>query len=99
MTMLFTLFMLYMMGNTLQIFTILIMVGMVFPQITALFKVNEVFQPMEDEHTRGQLLLPKLAYCGLHVAIVAAALYKFACIIWRCCNSLFSNGIDSSATY
>ena len=81
MTTLFTFFMLYMMGNTLQIFTILIMVGMVFPQITALFKVNEVFQPMEDEHTKSKLLLPKLAYCGLHVVIVAGALYKFACNI------------------
>ena len=92
-----TLFMFYMIGNSIQIITILITIGMVIPQITALFRVGETFEPLEDEQNKGQLVLYKLMYCGFHIAILAAAIYKFSCIVPFIYED--SYGVDSSASY
>ena len=76
---LMSLFLFYMIGNSIQIFTIFITVGMLIPQVRALFNINDAFKPFEDPRIKDQLTLYKLLYAGLHVAILAAALYKFAC--------------------
>ena len=96
MTMFMTLFMLYMIGNSLQIISIVITIGMVLPQTTALFRVGEAFKHLEDERTKYMLLGPKLVYCALHSVILAAALYKFSSNI---ISSRSRHGIDPCETY
>ena len=73
--------MFYMIGNSIQIITIIITISMVIPQIRALFQVNETFKPLEDPQTKDQLVMCKMIYGGLHVAVLAAAIYKFSCIL------------------
>eukprot|EP00826_Nyctotherus_ovalis_P008682 TRINITY_DN12253_c0_g1_i10.p2 TRINITY_DN12253_c0_g1~~TRINITY_DN12253_c0_g1_i10.p2 ORF type:complete len:161 (+),score=19.92 TRINITY_DN12253_c0_g1_i10:356-838(+) len=74
-----SLFLFYMIGNSIQIFTIFITVGMVIPQARALFNIGETFRPFEDPRIKDQLTLYKLMYAALHILILAAAIYKFAC--------------------
>ncbi len=69
----------YMTGNNIQIITILVTMGMVIPQVRALFHVNVTFKPLEDPQTKDQIVMCKIIYAGLHVAILAAAIYKFSC--------------------
>eukprot|EP00826_Nyctotherus_ovalis_P008685 TRINITY_DN12253_c0_g1_i7.p3 TRINITY_DN12253_c0_g1~~TRINITY_DN12253_c0_g1_i7.p3 ORF type:complete len:107 (+),score=30.21 TRINITY_DN12253_c0_g1_i7:356-676(+) len=73
-----SLFLFYMIGNSIQIFTIFITVGMVIPQARALFNIGETFRPFEDPRIKDQLTLYKLMYAALHILILAAAIYKFA---------------------
>lgn len=81
-----TLFMFYMTGTGLSIWTIMITIAMVTTPITSLFKVNTgnylfsmtrlAFAPFE--HKQVNLLLPKLTYMFFNAVILAAALYKFS---------------------
>lgn len=97
MSMLMAMFMFYMIGNSIQLITILVTVGFAVPQVAALFRVNEVFQPLEDKQTKDKLLMYKLIYVGLHIVIISAAIYKFSCIIHSQDVTRFSDGTDPGA--
>lgn len=61
--------------------TILVTMGMVIPQVKALFNVNNAFKPFEDPHTKDQLIMAKLVYIAIYIVILGAAIYKFSCIL------------------
>ena len=69
-----------MIGNTIQIITILVTMGMVVPQIKGLFNVGSAFKPFEDPHINDKLTMYKILYAGIHIVILAGAAYKFSCI-------------------
>ncbi|KAJ3373911.1 hypothetical protein GGF31_008796 [Allomyces arbusculus] len=69
------LIMMYMTGNSLQIFSIFFTVMMFWNPIKSLMGVNKVFLPLERSGD-VDLTLPKLAFVGLQLANVLLALYK-----------------------
>ena len=71
-----TLFMFYMTGNNLSIFTIMITVAFLFRPLSELFSINKAFVPFEGKGVN--LFLPKMLYLLLHLVILGAAIYKFS---------------------
>ena len=68
--------MMYMSGNSLQIFSIM-MVFMLFKNpITGLISTNEVFTRLETEGNRGQMLLGKACYVGMQLLALGLGLWK-----------------------
>ena len=68
--------MMYMSGNSLQIFSIM-MVFMLFKNpIVALTTVNGTFSRFETEGTKGKLVLVKLCYVALQLGILALGVWK-----------------------
>ena len=66
----------YMSGNSLQIFSIM-MVFMLFKgPITALINIQNVFARFESEGTRDRLILVKLAYVGCNLLALALGIWK-----------------------
>ncbi|MFH4974150.1 hypothetical protein AB6A40_000859 [Gnathostoma spinigerum] len=68
-------FMMYMSGNTISIFPIMMIAMMAWTPVKALMSVNAKFKPLQDEHT-GSLLLHKIVFVLGNMAAVAMALYK-----------------------
>ncbi|KAL7753493.1 hypothetical protein RI367_001268 [Sorochytrium milnesiophthora] len=68
-------FMSWMSGSSLQIFTIMIMVMMFSGPIKGLMGVNKVFDTLGDTKSLN-LTLPKLAFVGYQLANMAIGLYK-----------------------
>ncbi|TPX32093.1 hypothetical protein SmJEL517_g04758 [Synchytrium microbalum] len=82
-------FMLYMSGNSVQIFSILITVMMFWNGIKGVTGANAVFTSFSSQVTAGRpqqtfnfvkdpVFLPKLAYIGLQLVVVAMGVYKCA---------------------
>uniref|UniRef100_A0A1I7ZBI2 ER membrane protein complex subunit 4 n=1 Tax=Steinernema glaseri TaxID=37863 RepID=A0A1I7ZBI2_9BILA len=69
------LFMLYMAGNAISIFPIMMVAMMMWRPIKALMSVKNTFKPLEEEHI-GPLVLHKLVFILGNLAGVALALYK-----------------------
>ncbi|TPX39973.1 hypothetical protein SeLEV6574_g06884 [Synchytrium endobioticum] len=75
-------FMLYMSGNSVQIFSILITVMMFWSGIKGIMGANSVFANFHVAVRRGNpllsdpVLLPKLAFVGMQLVVVAMGLYK-----------------------
>eukprot|EP00126_Sphaerothecum_destruens_P009479 Sdes_comp20517_c0_seq3m15076 len=71
-------FMMYMAGNTVHIFSIMITGMMFLNPMKALFSVSQTFTPFEDTKTAGgvSVTLPKLAYIALNLFCIGMALYK-----------------------
>ena len=68
--------MMYMSGNSLQIFSIM-MVFMLFKNpITGLLSTNEVFKRLETEGNRGQMWLVKACYVGMQLLALALGVWK-----------------------
>ncbi|CAD6565906.1 MAG: hypothetical protein ASARMPRED_008043 [Alectoria sarmentosa] len=68
--------MMYMSGNSLQIFSIM-MVFMLFKNpITGIFTTNEVFRRFESEGTRKQLWLVKACYVLMNCVALALGVWK-----------------------
>lgn len=66
----------YMSGNSLQIFSIM-MVFMLFKNpITALFAIQSTFARFESEGTRSQLLLVKLVFIGTNLLALGLGIWK-----------------------
>ena len=66
----------YMSGNSLQIFSIM-MVFMLFKgPITALINMQAVFSRFETEGTQQRLLLVKLVYIGTNLLALALGIWK-----------------------
>lgn len=66
----------YMTGNSLQIFSIM-MVFMLFKNpITAIASIQSVFSRFETEGTKGRLMGIKLVYIATNLLAIALGLYK-----------------------
>jgi ER membrane protein complex subunit 4 len=66
----------YMTGNSLQIFSIM-MVFMLFKgPITALFNIQGTFQRLESEGNKQQMILVKLAFIGCNMLALALGIWK-----------------------
>ena len=68
-------FMFWMTGNSLSIFTIMFTVSYAMKPFSAIFAVNTAFEPFEKKGI--SLTLQKLAYCVCNCATIAMAAYKF----------------------
>ena len=69
-------FMFYMSGSAVSIFTIMITMQFIMNPIKAIGSVNQTFTPYE--HKDINLLLPKLAYIAVNLVLFAMAIYKFS---------------------
>ena len=68
--------MMYMSGNSLQIFSIM-MVWMLFKNpITALLNINPTFARFETEGTKANLVLVKIAYVATNLLALALGIWK-----------------------
>jgi ER membrane protein complex subunit 4 len=68
--------MMYMSGNTLQIFSIM-MVFMLFKNpIQALIQTNQAFARFETEGTKGKLFLVKVVYVLTNILALSLGLWK-----------------------
>ena len=66
----------YMTGNSLQIFSIM-MVFMLFKgPITALFNIQGTFQRLETDGNKGQMLMVKAAFVGCNCLALALGIWK-----------------------
>lgn len=71
-----TAFMMYMSGNGLQIFSIM-MVFMAFKNpIMGLMATNQAFTRFESEGTKSQLLMVKAVYVGMQILALALGIWK-----------------------
>ncbi|KAK0402011.1 hypothetical protein QR680_016093 [Steinernema hermaphroditum] len=68
-------FMMYMAGNTISIFPIMMVAMMVWRPIKALTAVNTTFKPLEEDNI-GSLLLHKLVFILGNLGAIALAVYK-----------------------
>nr|POE87850.1 er membrane protein complex subunit 4 [Quercus suber] len=66
----------YMSGNSLQIFSIM-MVFMLFKgPITAVFNIQGTFQRLETDSNKGQMVIVKLAFVACNVLALALGIWK-----------------------
>ncbi|TVY33462.1 ER membrane protein complex subunit, partial [Lachnellula subtilissima] len=71
-----TAIMMYMSGNSLQIFSIM-MVGMAFKNpIMGLMATNQAFEKFETPGTRGNLLMVKAVYVAMQILALALGVWK-----------------------
>ncbi|KAG1304281.1 hypothetical protein G6F64_009342 [Rhizopus arrhizus] len=75
-----SLFMMYMSGNSLQIFSVMITATMLFMQpIKAIMSAQETFSRFESTGSKKQeadLTLPKLSFIGLQVIVILLGIYR-----------------------
>ncbi|PKC06072.1 transmembrane protein 85 [Rhizophagus irregularis] len=69
-------FMLWMSGNGVQIFSVMIKGMLFFQPIKALMGIDSVFERYESSKTKSQLIWPKLVYVILQLLTMALGLYK-----------------------
>lgn len=67
-------FMLWMSGNTINLFSMMFTGMALFNPLKAIFTVNSTFEKLNDGQV--DLLLPKLIYCALQLLALGIALYK-----------------------
>jgi hypothetical protein len=68
--------MMYMSGNSLQMFSIM-MVGMAFKNpFMGLLATNQVFERYENENTKSGLFVVKMAYVGCQLLALALGVWK-----------------------
>lgn len=71
-----TAIMMYMSGNSLQIFSIM-MVGMAFKNpIMGLMATNQAFEKFESPGTKAQLLTVKAVYVAMQILALALGVWK-----------------------
>ncbi|OLL24242.1 ER membrane protein complex subunit 4 isoform B [Neolecta irregularis DAH-3] len=73
-----TAFMMYMSGNTVQIFSMMMTFMMFFNPVQALTTVSAHFSPLQDKNTRTRLILPRLVFILLQVAGIGLGVWKAA---------------------
>mmetsp|Transcript_46925 Transcript_46925/g.34356 ORF Transcript_46925/g.34356 Transcript_46925/m.34356 type:complete len:103 (+) Transcript_46925:197-505(+) len=71
-----TLFMFWMTGNSMSIWTIMITVAFVMNPIKSIFTVNSAFVQFENKNIN--LFLPKIVFILLNSVTLGAAIYKFS---------------------
>jgi hypothetical protein len=67
-------FMMYMSGNGVQIFSIMVTLGGIFNPIKAILRSGKTFERFADEKT--DMTGPRLAFCGVQCVGLALALWK-----------------------
>lgn len=70
------LFIFWMTGSSLSIYTIMFTVQMVSGPFGAIFNVNKAFEPFEFKGLN--LMMPKMIYLGCNCISLAFAAYKFS---------------------
>ena len=71
-----TAIMMYMSGNSLQIFSIM-MVAMAFKNpVMGLVATNQAFERFESEGTKGKLVMVKAVYVGMQILALALGVWK-----------------------
>ena len=73
-----TMFMFWISGSSVSIFTIMITMQFMTSPIFAISGVNQQFA--QFEHKDINLMLPKLAFIGLNLVLFGMAVYKFTVI-------------------
>lgn len=68
--------MMYMSGNSLQIFSVMMTFMLFMNPIKALFSVGATFEKFENERTKGRLITVKLAYVALQLVTIALGIWK-----------------------
>ncbi|EGX49084.1 hypothetical protein AOL_s00079g38 [Orbilia oligospora ATCC 24927] len=68
--------MMYMSGNTLQIFSIMMTAMLFMNPLRALSSVGNTFSKFDGEATHGRLLTVKLAYIGLQILTIVIGIWK-----------------------
>ncbi|KAF3903346.1 hypothetical protein AA313_de0207445 [Arthrobotrys entomopaga] len=68
--------MMYMSGNSLQIFSIMMTVMLFMNPLRALSTVGNTFSKFDGESTHGRLVTVKLAYIGLQLLTIAIGIWK-----------------------
>lgn len=68
--------MMYMSGNTLQIFSIMMTAMLFMNPLKALSTVGSTFARFDNERTHSRLWPVKLAYIGLQIATIALGIWK-----------------------
>lgn len=68
--------MMYMSGNTLQIFSIMMTVMLFMNPLKALSSVGSTFSRFDNERTHTRLWPVKLAYIGLQIATILLGIWK-----------------------
>ena len=71
-----TAIMMYMSGNSLQIFSIMMVVMAFKNPLMGLMATNQAFERFESEGTRGKLGVVKLAYVACQVIALALGIWK-----------------------
>lgn len=69
-------FMLYMSGNTLQLFSIMMLSSCVYSPIQAISNVTKAIPPNNDV----DVMIPRLLYCLVYLGQLAFAAYKLDCM-------------------
>jgi hypothetical protein len=87
-----TAIMMYMSGNSLQIFSIM-MVGMAFKNpIMGLMATNQAFEKFESPGLREKLLMVKVVYVAMQIIALALGVWK---VNGSCCRK-HANGIRTT---
>jgi len=68
--------MMYMSGNSLQIFSIMMTVMLFMNPLKALSSVNATFSRFDNERTHSRLWPVKLAFIALQIATIALGIWK-----------------------
>jgi hypothetical protein len=68
--------MMYMSGNSLQIFSVMMTFMLFMNPIKALFSVGAAFEKFENERTKGRLFMVKLTYVALQLVTIALGIWK-----------------------
>ncbi|CRK39579.1 hypothetical protein BN1723_015526 [Verticillium longisporum] len=71
-----TAIMMYMSGNSLQIFSIMMVLMAFKTPITGLFAVNSAFERFESDTNKGQMFQVKMAYLAMQVLALAVGVWK-----------------------
>jgi hypothetical protein len=68
--------MMYMSGNSLQIFSIMMTAMLFMNPLKALSSINTTFARFDNERTHGRLWPVKLAFIALQLATIALGIWK-----------------------
>ncbi|KAM0326792.1 hypothetical protein ACHAQA_006666 [Verticillium albo-atrum] len=71
-----TAIMMYMSGNSLQIFSIMMVLMAFKTPLTGLFAVNSAFERFESDTNKAQMLQVKMAYLAMQVLALAVGVWK-----------------------
>ena len=66
----------YMSGNSLQIFSIMMVMMLFKGPITAMFNINATFQRLESEGNKQQMIMVKIAFVGCNLLALALGIWK-----------------------
>lgn len=66
----------YMTGNSLQIFSIMMVFMLFKAPITAIFNIQGTFQRLETDSNKAQMIMVKLAFVGCNLLALALGIWK-----------------------